>query len=89
MPFKMVVTFTERLLRLGQDERRKEYRRQDFVALEKIPTWRQEHRCELGCSASTRALRQVLTPLSPGGRPVRMSSRTLLMDDRQSPQNGP
>ncbi|TWW78688.1 O-acetyl-ADP-ribose deacetylase MACROD2 [Takifugu flavidus] len=40
----MVVTFTERLLRLDQDERRKEYRRQDFVPLEKIPSWRQENR---------------------------------------------
>lgn len=49
----MVVTFTDRLLRLDQDERRKEYRRQDFVPLEKIPTWRRENRCEFGCSTST------------------------------------
>lgn len=48
-----MVTFTDRLLRLDQDERRKEYRRQDFVPLEKIPTWRQENRCKFGCSTST------------------------------------
>lgn len=51
--FKMVVAFTERLLRLDQDERRREYRRQDFVPLEKIPTWRQENRCKFGCCSST------------------------------------
>lgn len=48
--FKMEVTFTERLLRLDRDERRKEYRRQDFVPLEKIPSWRQE--CKFGCYTS-------------------------------------
>ncbi|XP_029691348.1 ADP-ribose glycohydrolase MACROD2 isoform X5 [Takifugu rubripes] len=37
-------TEKERMLRLDQDERRKEYRRQDFVPLEKIPSWRQENR---------------------------------------------
>ncbi|KAM4607506.1 ADP-ribose glycohydrolase MACROD2 isoform 2-T2 [Polymixia lowei] len=31
----------ERLLRLDQEERRKEYRRHDFISLDKIPTWRQ------------------------------------------------
>lgn len=48
----MVVAFTERLLHLDRDERRKEYRRQDFVPLEKIPTWRQENRCKFTCSTS-------------------------------------
>ncbi|CAL9688089.1 unnamed protein product [Knipowitschia caucasica] len=33
----------ERLLRLDREERRKEYRRQDFVSLDKIPTWREEN----------------------------------------------
>ncbi|XP_029961768.1 ADP-ribose glycohydrolase MACROD2 isoform X3 [Salarias fasciatus] len=36
-------TEKERLLRLDREERRKEYRRQDFIPLEKIPTWRQEN----------------------------------------------
>ncbi|CAG09519.1 unnamed protein product [Tetraodon nigroviridis] len=48
----MVVTFTDRLLHLDRDERRKEYRRQDFVPLEKIPTWRQENRCKFSRSTS-------------------------------------
>uniref|UniRef100_H3DGV1 Macro domain-containing protein n=2 Tax=Tetraodon nigroviridis TaxID=99883 RepID=H3DGV1_TETNG len=39
-------TEKDRLLHLDRDERRKEYRRQDFVPLEKIPTWRQENRCK-------------------------------------------
>ncbi|KAG7230020.1 hypothetical protein INR49_009740 [Caranx melampygus] len=34
----------ERLLRLEREERRKEYRRQDFISLDKIPTWREENR---------------------------------------------
>uniref|UniRef100_A0A3B3ZF51 Macro domain-containing protein n=1 Tax=Periophthalmus magnuspinnatus TaxID=409849 RepID=A0A3B3ZF51_9GOBI len=34
---------TERLLRLDREERRKEYRRQDYVSLDKIPTWRDEN----------------------------------------------
>uniref|UniRef100_A0A3P8VED4 Mono-ADP ribosylhydrolase 2 n=1 Tax=Cynoglossus semilaevis TaxID=244447 RepID=A0A3P8VED4_CYNSE len=37
-------TEKERLLRLDGEERRKEYRRQDFIPLEKIPTWREENR---------------------------------------------
>lgn len=36
-------TEKERLLRLDQGERRKEYRRQDFISLDKIPTWREEN----------------------------------------------
>lgn len=35
-------TEKERLLRLDQDDRRKEYRRQDYVSLDKIPTWRED-----------------------------------------------
>ncbi|XP_047458544.1 ADP-ribose glycohydrolase MACROD2 isoform X2 [Mugil cephalus] len=35
-------TEKERLLRLDREDRRKEYRRQDFVPLDKIPTWREE-----------------------------------------------
>ncbi|XP_056148362.1 ADP-ribose glycohydrolase MACROD2 isoform X2 [Lampris incognitus] len=31
----------ERLLRLDQEERRKDYRRHDFTSLDKIPSWRQ------------------------------------------------
>ncbi|XP_054455858.1 ADP-ribose glycohydrolase MACROD2 isoform X4 [Anoplopoma fimbria] len=37
-------TEKERLLRLDREERRKEYRRQDFISLDKIPTWREEKR---------------------------------------------
>lgn len=48
----MMLIFTDRLLHLDWDERRKEYRRQDFVPLEKIPTWRQENRCKFSCSTS-------------------------------------
>ncbi|XP_020777059.1 ADP-ribose glycohydrolase MACROD2 isoform X1 [Boleophthalmus pectinirostris] len=33
----------ERLLRLDREERRKEYRRQDYISLDKIPTWREEN----------------------------------------------
>lgn len=58
----MVVTFTDRLLRLDQDERRKEYRRQDFVPLEKIPTWRQE--CELGWY-TWNCVHYIMLPLFP------------------------
>ncbi|XP_023818920.1 O-acetyl-ADP-ribose deacetylase MACROD2 isoform X2 [Oryzias latipes] len=36
-------TEKERLLRLDREVRRKEYRRQDFMPLEKIPTWREEN----------------------------------------------
>ncbi|XP_072247350.1 ADP-ribose glycohydrolase MACROD2 isoform X2 [Leuresthes tenuis] len=36
-------TEKERLLSLDWEERRKEYRRQDFTPLEKIPTWREEN----------------------------------------------
>ncbi|XP_075875021.1 ADP-ribose glycohydrolase MACROD2 isoform X6 [Nelusetta ayraudi] len=36
-------TEKERLLRLDRGERRKEYRRQDFISLDKIPTWREEN----------------------------------------------
>ncbi|CAB1423790.1 unnamed protein product [Pleuronectes platessa] len=36
-------TERERLLRLDQEERRKEYRRQDFISLDKIPSWREEN----------------------------------------------
>lgn len=39
-------TPTERLLRLDRGERRKEYRRQDFISLDKIPTWREENICK-------------------------------------------
>ncbi|XP_010781836.1 O-acetyl-ADP-ribose deacetylase MACROD2-like [Notothenia coriiceps] len=37
-------TEKERLLRLDREERRKEYRRQDFISLDKIPAWREETR---------------------------------------------
>ncbi|XP_040905280.1 ADP-ribose glycohydrolase MACROD2 isoform X2 [Toxotes jaculatrix] len=37
-------TEKERLLSLNWEARRKEYRRQDFVCLDKIPTWREENR---------------------------------------------
>lgn len=37
-------TEKERLLRLDREERRKEYRRQDFISLDKISTWREENR---------------------------------------------
>ncbi|XP_039995061.1 ADP-ribose glycohydrolase MACROD2 isoform X3 [Xiphias gladius] len=37
-------TEKERLLRIDREERRKEYRRQDFISLDKIPTWREEIR---------------------------------------------
>lgn len=36
-------TEKERLLRLDWEERRKDYRRQDFIPLDKIPTWREEN----------------------------------------------
>uniref|UniRef100_A0A3P9GXP2 Macro domain-containing protein n=1 Tax=Oryzias latipes TaxID=8090 RepID=A0A3P9GXP2_ORYLA len=36
-------TEKERLLRLDREVRRKEYRRQNFMPLEKIPTWREEN----------------------------------------------
>ncbi|XP_070772326.1 ADP-ribose glycohydrolase MACROD2 isoform X4 [Enoplosus armatus] len=39
-------TEKERLLRLDREERRKEYRRQDFTPLDKIPTWREENRSD-------------------------------------------
>lgn len=41
-----LLSSTERLLHLDQEERRKEYRRQDFISLDKIPTWREENRCK-------------------------------------------
>ncbi|KAG7999997.1 O-acetyl-ADP-ribose deacetylase MACROD2, partial [Nibea albiflora] len=34
----------DRLLRLDLEVRRTEYRRQDFISLDKIPTWREENR---------------------------------------------
>ncbi|XP_039639360.1 ADP-ribose glycohydrolase MACROD2 isoform X3 [Perca fluviatilis] len=37
-------TEKERLLRLDREERRKEYRRQDYICLDKIPSWREENR---------------------------------------------
>ncbi|KAM6916407.1 ADP-ribose glycohydrolase MACROD2 isoform 2-T2 [Xenentodon cancila] len=37
-------TEKERLLRLDREERRKEYRRQDCIPLDKILTWREENR---------------------------------------------
>uniref|UniRef100_G3NL13 Mono-ADP ribosylhydrolase 2 n=1 Tax=Gasterosteus aculeatus aculeatus TaxID=481459 RepID=G3NL13_GASAC len=37
-------TEKERLLRLDREERRKEYRRQDFVSLDSISTLRQDSR---------------------------------------------
>ncbi|XP_068424606.1 ADP-ribose glycohydrolase MACROD2 isoform X3 [Clinocottus analis] len=37
-------TEKERLLRLDREERRKEYRRQDFVSLDKITSWGEENR---------------------------------------------
>ncbi|XP_026164359.1 ADP-ribose glycohydrolase MACROD2 isoform X2 [Mastacembelus armatus] len=37
-------TEKERLLHLDQEARRKEYRRQDFISLDKILTWREENR---------------------------------------------
>ncbi|XP_019726045.1 ADP-ribose glycohydrolase MACROD2 isoform X2 [Hippocampus comes] len=37
-------TEKERLLRMDRDERRKEgYRRQDYISLDKIPTWREDN----------------------------------------------
>lgn len=44
----------ERLLRLDRGERRKEYRRQDFISLDKIPTWREENICKSLLSAAGR-----------------------------------
>ncbi|KAF7668787.1 hypothetical protein LDENG_00288240 [Lucifuga dentata] len=35
-------TEKERLLRLEREERRKEYRRHDFISLDKIRTWRED-----------------------------------------------
>uniref|UniRef100_A0A3Q4H2E2 Mono-ADP ribosylhydrolase 2 n=2 Tax=Pseudocrenilabrinae TaxID=318546 RepID=A0A3Q4H2E2_NEOBR len=35
-----------RLLHLSLDDRRKEYRRQDFISLDKILTWREKNRCD-------------------------------------------
>uniref|UniRef100_A0A3Q4H950 Mono-ADP ribosylhydrolase 2 n=1 Tax=Neolamprologus brichardi TaxID=32507 RepID=A0A3Q4H950_NEOBR len=40
----MQLVFTERLLHLSLDDRRKEYRRQDFISLDKILTWREKNR---------------------------------------------
>ncbi|XP_010728235.2 ADP-ribose glycohydrolase MACROD2 isoform X5 [Larimichthys crocea] len=37
-------TEKDRLLRLDLEVRRTEYRRQDFISLDKIPTWREENR---------------------------------------------
>uniref|UniRef100_A0A3B3YX96 Macro domain-containing protein n=1 Tax=Poecilia mexicana TaxID=48701 RepID=A0A3B3YX96_9TELE len=37
--------FTERLLQLDREDRRKEYRK-GFTQLDDIPTWREENRCE-------------------------------------------
>ncbi|XP_070696985.1 ADP-ribose glycohydrolase MACROD2 isoform X3 [Pempheris klunzingeri] len=37
-------TEKERLLRLDREDRRKDYRRQDFISLDKIPSWREENR---------------------------------------------
>ncbi|KAK5882190.1 hypothetical protein CesoFtcFv8_020802 [Champsocephalus esox] len=37
-------TEKERLLRLDREEKRKEYRRQDFISLDKIPAWKEETR---------------------------------------------
>lgn len=42
----MQLVFTERLLHLSLDDRRKEYRRQDFISLDKILTWREKNRCK-------------------------------------------
>uniref|UniRef100_A0A3Q2W2C4 Macro domain-containing protein n=1 Tax=Haplochromis burtoni TaxID=8153 RepID=A0A3Q2W2C4_HAPBU len=39
-------TEKERLLHLSLDDRRKEYRRQDFISLDKILTWREKNRCD-------------------------------------------
>ncbi|KAM7385803.1 hypothetical protein PAMP_001859 [Pampus punctatissimus] len=36
-------TEKERLLRLDREERRKEYRRQEFICLDKVLTWREEN----------------------------------------------
>ncbi|KAF0027319.1 hypothetical protein F2P81_020060, partial [Scophthalmus maximus] len=36
----------ERLLRLDGEERRKEYRRQEFISLDKIPTWREDNQVD-------------------------------------------
>ncbi|XP_074532200.1 ADP-ribose glycohydrolase MACROD2 isoform X1 [Halichoeres trimaculatus] len=35
-----------RLLRLDREERRKDYRRQDFISLDKIPTWREDSKSD-------------------------------------------
>ncbi|XP_060895419.1 ADP-ribose glycohydrolase MACROD2 isoform X3 [Labrus mixtus] len=37
-------TEKERLLRLDREERRKDYRRPEFIPLDKIPTWREENK---------------------------------------------
>ncbi|CAJ1067722.1 ADP-ribose glycohydrolase MACROD2 isoform X4 [Xyrichtys novacula] len=37
-------TEKERLLRLDREDRRKDYRRQDYIPLDKIPTWREENK---------------------------------------------
>ncbi|XP_047190764.1 ADP-ribose glycohydrolase MACROD2 isoform X6 [Scophthalmus maximus] len=39
-------TEKERLLRLDGEERRKEYRRQEFISLDKIPTWREDNQVD-------------------------------------------
>lgn len=39
-------TEKERLLRLDREERRKDYRRQDFISLDKIPTWREDSKSD-------------------------------------------
>lgn len=41
-----MVSFTDRLLHVDRERRRKEYRRQDFISLDKIPTWREENGCK-------------------------------------------
>lgn len=42
LSFIPLLNFAERLLGLGQEERRKEYG-ENYVALDKIPTWRNHH----------------------------------------------
>lgn len=44
--WNVLLSSTERLLRLDLEERRKEYRRQDYISLDNILTWREEKRCK-------------------------------------------
>lgn len=65
---------TERLLRLDRGERRKEYRRQDFISLDKIPTWREENSCKSLLSAASP--RAQLAPMKRSFLPIELNCDT-------------